>query len=308
MSTTFKAGADTQTQDSRSTRQRCGWSIATSPRTTGSLQASVSVPITSRGKDVLPVLGDLSLNFNGQYEQLSDFGGLTTLGGGANWSPIDPVSFIVSYTDEEGAPSASQLNDPILTTPNVSIFDFKNNRTVLATRIEGGNPNLVSDSRQVMKLGVTVRPLPRDAKTNLQINANYTVTRIDDSTNGFPAITADIEQAFPDRIVRDAEGNLISVDARPVNYAKTEQEQVRWGFNLSRPFGQPRPGGSPFPGGGPGGGGGGGGGPGGGGGGPGGGPGASGGGGFRVAAAAAVSGARAPGRAKCRCRSTTPGN
>ncbi|WP_081916470.1 TonB-dependent receptor [Caulobacter sp. UNC358MFTsu5.1] len=294
VSTTFKAGADTQTQDSQSTRfdaltQTNRVIDRDISRTSGNLQTNVSVPIANRAKDVLPLLGDLSLNFNGEYEQLSDFGGLTTLGGGFNWTPVDPLTVIVGYTDEQGAPSASQLNDPILSTPNVSIFDFKNNRTVLATRIEGGNPNLLSDSRQVMKLGVTLRPLPREAKTNLQINANYTVTRIDDSTNNFPAITADIEQAFPDRIVRDAEGNLISVDARPVNYAKTEQEQIRWGFNLSRPFGKPRPGGPGFqfggggppPGGGGGGGGGGPDGPGGGGQGPGAGGGGGGGGGFR---------------------------
>lgn len=279
VSTTFKAGADTQTQDSRSTRQGVAVDRDLS-RTTGSLQASINVPIANRDRGVLPLLGDLSVNFNGQYEQLSDFGGLATLGGGANWSPVDPVSFTVSYINEEGAPSASQLNDPILSTPNVSIYDFNTGQTVLATRIEGGNPDLVSDSRQVLKLGVNLRPLPKDAKTNLQISANYTATKIDDSINSFPAITADIEAAFPDRIVRDAEGRLIAVDSRPVNYAKSEREEVRWGFNLSRPFGQPRAGLPGFGGpgfGGPGG-------PGGGrpsgeGGGPGGGPGASGGGG-----------------------------
>ncbi len=254
VSTTFKAGADNQTQNSRSTRFNAATGLNVSAerdisRTSGDLQASINVPIANRAKDVLPFLGDLSINFNGQYEQLSDFGGLTTLGGGANWSPINPLSFIVSYTTEEGAPSASQLNDPILSTPNVSIFDFRTNRTVLATRIEGGNPNLDADSRQVIKLGVNLRPLPRDAKTNLQINANYTATRIDNSINNFPAITADIEQAFPERILRDKEGNLVSVDARPVNYAKSEREEVRWGFNLSRPFGQPRAGAPGFPGG-----------------------------------------------------------
>ncbi len=47
VSTTFKAGADTQTQDSRST---CNGAVVDRDisRTTGSLQASVSVPITSR--------------------------------------------------------------------------------------------------------------------------------------------------------------------------------------------------------------------------------------------------------------------
>ncbi len=255
VSTTFKAGADNQTQDSRSTRE--GLVVDRDiTRTSGDLQASINIPLTSRAKDVLPFLGDLSVNFNGEYEQLSDFGGLSTLGGGANWTPVDPITFQVSYISEEGAPSASQLNDPILSTSNVSIFDFRTNRSVLATRIEGGNPNLLSDSRQVVKLGINIKPLPKDAKTNLQISANYTATRIDDSTNSFPAITPDIEQAFPGRILRDIDGNLISVDSRPVNYAKTEQQQIRWGFNLSRPFGQPRPGpGGPGFQGGPGGGG-----------------------------------------------------
>ncbi|CAN7569448.1 TonB-dependent receptor [Caulobacter sp. LjRoot300] len=280
VSTTFKVGADTQTQDSHSTRQGVVVDRDIS-RTSGNLQASLNVPIADRDRGVLPALGDLSVNFNGQYEQLSDFGGLTTLGGGANWSPISPLSFLVSYTTEDGAPSPSQLNDPILSTPNVSIYDFVTGRTVLATRIEGGNPDLVSDSRQVMKLSVNIRPLPKDAKTNLQISANYTATRIDDSINSFPAVTADIEHAFPDRIVRDDSGRLISVDSRPVNYAKSQQEQIRWGFNLSRPFGEPRAGVPGFQFGGgppPGGGGGGGRGPEGG---PGGGPGAGGGGGFR---------------------------
>jgi hypothetical protein len=255
VSTTFKAGADSQNQDSRSVREN----VVTDrdiTRTSGDLQASINVPLTSRAKDVLPLLGDLSLNFNGEYEQLSDFGGLSTLGGGVNWTPIDPISFQVGYISEEGAPSASQLNDPILTTTNVSIYDFDTGRTVLATRIEGGNPDLLSDSRQVVKLGINIKPLPKDAKTSLQISVNYTATRIDDAINSFPAITPDIEKAFPKRIVRDLDGNLISVDSRPVNYAKTQQQQIRWGFNLSRPFGQPRPGlpGAPSGPGGPGGG------------------------------------------------------
>jgi hypothetical protein len=104
VSTTFKAGATTQSQDSQSTRG--GVSVDRDiSRTSGDLQASISVPIANRAQGVLPFLGDLSVNFNGQYEQLSDFGGLTTLGGGANWSPIVPVSFILSYSDDRALPA-----------------------------------------------------------------------------------------------------------------------------------------------------------------------------------------------------------
>jgi hypothetical protein len=257
VSTTFKAGADTQTLDSRSNRSGVAIQRDIS-RTSGNVKASLNVPIADRAKDVLPWLGDLSANLNAEYEQLSDFGGLSTLGLGANWSPVDPINVLVSFTHEHGAPSPSQLNDPVLSTQNVSIYDFTTGQTVLATRVEGGNPNLTADNRQVLKLGLTLRPTKKDANTQVTISANYTATRIDDSINGFPAITADIQAAFPDRVVRDTSGRLISVDSRPVNYAWTQKQDLRWGFNLSRSFGKPLPGpgGGPFGGGrGPGGGG-----------------------------------------------------
>ena len=252
--TTFKVGADTQTLDSRSTRGGVDAQRDIS-RTTGNVQASLTVPIADRQRGVLPMLGNLSANLNVQYEQLSDFGGLSTLGAGTNWTPFDPISFIASYTDEHGAPTASQLNDPPLTTTNVSIYDFKTSQTVLATRVDGGNSDLNADNRQVLKLGVNLKPLKKDAKTQLTFSVNYTTTKIEDSTNNFPSITADIQSAFPDRVIRDASGKLIRIDARPVNYARSEREDLRWGFNLSRPFGKPRPGfGGPFGGGGGGGG------------------------------------------------------
>ena len=52
------------------------------------------IPLTSRSKDVLPFLGTLSANFNLAEDHLSDFGTLTTLGYGANWSPIEGVRVI----------------------------------------------------------------------------------------------------------------------------------------------------------------------------------------------------------------------
>src|SRR3712207_8943148 len=39
-----------------------------------------SIPIADRRREVLAAIGDLSLNFNGEVERLSDFGTLRTLG------------------------------------------------------------------------------------------------------------------------------------------------------------------------------------------------------------------------------------
>jgi hypothetical protein len=189
---------------------------------------------------VLAGLGSLSANLNAEVEHLSDFGTLRTLGAGLNWSPIDEVSLIASVTDEDGAPSMQQLGDPVQQTPGVRVFDFVRGETVEVTSISGGNPALIADNRRVWKLGANVRPLK---KPDLSLSANYTSSRIVNAISGFPAATAEIEAAFPDRFQRDSEGRLLVIDTRPVNFARQERSELRWGFNLSLPVGpQPQPG------------------------------------------------------------------
>jgi uncharacterized membrane protein YgcG len=209
-------------------------------RTRQNAQVNLDIPIASRRRAVLTGLGNLSANLNAEVEHLSDFGTLRTLGAGLNWSPISEVSLIASVTDEDGAPSMQQLGDPVLQTPGVRVFDFVRGETVEITRIEGGNPNLVADNRRVWKLGATLRPLD---ETDLSISANYTSSRIVNAISSFPAATAEIEAAFPDRFQRDSAGRLLLVDTRPVNFARVDRSELRWGFNLSLPIGpQPQPG------------------------------------------------------------------
>lgn len=238
VSTTLKLGAETADFSSRSSRtndllvgqvtQRGMVS-----RDTVNGQVNVDVPIASRSKDVLPFLGTLSANFNLAQDHLSDFGTLTTLGYGANWSPIEGVRVIASVTDTDQAPTAQQLGNPSITTPNVRIFDYVRGTTATVTTISGGNPGLVADNNHVKKVGLTLKPWT--AKT-LSITANYVESRIDNPIAAFPSATAAIEAAFPDRFLRDGAGNLLQVDRRPINYARSERSELRWGINFSAPL------------------------------------------------------------------------
>nr|WP_295371419.1 TonB-dependent receptor [uncultured Sphingosinicella sp.] len=240
VSTTVRIGASRLGIRSETTRSDLDQTRELS-RSRGNAQVNVDVPIASRRNDVLAAIGDFSLNANAEVEHLSDFGTLRTLGGGFNWEPIPQVDIIASYTDEDGAPGVQQLGDPNLVTPNVRVFDFTRGETVDVTRIEGGNPNLLSDNRRVFKLGVTAKPL---AETDLSITANYTSTRIDNPIASFPTVTPEIEAAFPDRFVRDQTGRLTQIDSRPVNFARSDRQEVRWGVNFSKSVGpQPPPGG-----------------------------------------------------------------
>lgn len=194
---------------------------------------NIDVPIANRSRAVLQPLGDLSVNFNVAAHQLSDFGTLTRIGYGLNWAPIEQVRALVSWTDKHDAPTVQQLGNPTVVTPGRRVFDYVTGETVDVTRISGGNPNLAADTRHIFEAEVNIKPL---SKADLSLIATYTAKRTDNEIANLPAPTAAIEAAFPDRFVRDAMGDLVSIDARPVNFAEESEKSFRWGFNFTAPL------------------------------------------------------------------------
>ncbi|CAM2923886.1 TonB-dependent receptor [Brevundimonas diminuta] len=243
LTSTFKVGFDSQSLDSETLRfseeqQASVFSERSLSRDRTSASGNFNLPIASRDREVLGALGDLSANLNLAYEDLSDFGGLSAYTVGLNWSPWEPVNFTASWADEQKAPSMSQLNDPTISTPNVPVYDFATGQSVNIVRIEGGNPNLSEETKRVLKFGVNLTPLK---DKDLRFTANYTRTETEGSIASFPTITPELEAALPERFTRDLDGNLLSIDARPLNFQKAEQQEIRWGLNFSTAFGKPDP-------------------------------------------------------------------
>lgn len=228
ITTSFRAGASTTSFSSRAFRAG-----VTQPgdvsRDLANAQANIDLPILRNSS----LLGTLSLNGNAQFEQLSDFGTLVTTGYGANWTPLTGVRLIASVTDEENAPSPTQLGAPVVSTPNARVFDFTRGQTATVTTITGGNPLLGASDRHVERVGLTLKPW--DA-TDLTLTANYTSTTVEDPVRSFPAALPALEAAFPQRFLRDADGNLLSIDTRPVNFGQSERKELRWGINFSKPI------------------------------------------------------------------------
>ncbi|HLZ85292.1 MAG TPA: TonB-dependent receptor [Caulobacteraceae bacterium] len=235
-----KAG-DTQTWQGSTSTRFGQFRSAHLTRNDANAQLNLDLPLASRRHRVLPFLGELSLNANGAVDQLSDYGLLETLGYGVNWTPVPGYTLIVSRTRDHAAPSTAQLGGPTVFTPGVPLFDYATGRTVDVTQISGGAPGLTADSRNVLKIGLTLKPLPTQ---DLTITANYIESDIDNPVATFPAADAALEAAFPARFIRDAEGDLVEEDIRPVNFARSERSEIRWGINYSRPLGKqppPRP-------------------------------------------------------------------
>uniref|UniRef100_UPI0035C99CFF TonB-dependent receptor n=1 Tax=uncultured Sphingomonas sp. TaxID=158754 RepID=UPI0035C99CFF len=195
-------------------------------------QLNVDVPLTSRAKNVLGAIGTLSVNGNVAVNHYSDFGTLTTIGYGLNWSPIVALRIIASATDQDNAPSAAQLGNPQIITPSVNVFDYVRGENALVTTISGGNPNLIASSTHTKKISFNLKPW---SSKDLSLSANYIDSRTDNPIASFPSASAAIEAAFPQRFTR-IDGVLKSIDTRPVNFAESSRSELRWGINFSMPL------------------------------------------------------------------------
>lgn len=235
---TLRGGFDARTFVSQSVRNSVMRS-ARFGRDEANVRASLDIPLADKARGVASALGELSVNFNLGYRELDDFAGLTAYGFGLNWSPVKSLSLLASITTEEQAPSIQQLGEPLLVTPGVPVFDFRNQISVIIDRISGGNPGLRAEERRDVKIGLNYQisqtPL-------LSLSSNFFRNRSSGTVASFPALTPEIERAFPERFLRDASGRLLSIDTRPINYDATRSDILRTGFNLFRPFkAPPRP-------------------------------------------------------------------
>jgi hypothetical protein len=200
-------------------------------RTTATGAVNLDIPVAHRGK-ALGALGNLALNANAQVDQLSDFGTLTRIGAGANWSPIARVSLIAAWDSEEDAPSVRQLGDPFVQTPGTRIFDFTNGVVRRAAVVTGGNPDLRPDRKNSVKLGANWQPLDT---VNLRLRADYAHVTADRPISDI-TVSPELEAAFPERFVRDAAGTLLSVDLRPVNFDRARRDTLAVGLDFTKPL------------------------------------------------------------------------
>jgi len=231
ISTTFRIGASFSGFGSNSVRGGMAQSGRVS-RDIADAQISIDVPITSRRRAFLEAFGNLSLNGNYAFRRLSDFGDLRTLGYGLTWVPIPAAQIVGSVTKDDVAPTAQQLGNPVLVTPGVRVYDFVNGTTALVTLIGGGNGALLASDKTTYKLGLNLTPFA----ANITLTADYLKSETRGTISNLPAASLASQLAFPDRYVRDLSGTLVSVDNRSVNFARSEQSQLRTGINFSMPL------------------------------------------------------------------------
>ena len=196
----------------------------------------LSVPISRPGEGELLSLGNLNLDLTTSVQTMTNSRLQKRYGADLTWGPIRTVQFRGSLGRAETAPSLGQLDDPLVTTIN-RIFDYAREEIAEPVWITGGNPALRRGRRQNLALEAMVRPLGDQTVT---LNLAYRQDEAKGGVAAFPELTPVIEAAFPERVTRDAEGRLVSVDARPINIARATDAELSSSIALRYP-GKPSP-------------------------------------------------------------------
>lgn len=210
---------------------------ATLVRDRTAFQASLDIPISGSPKRP-SAIGRLAANANITVQKLSDFGTLKTFGYGLYWSPVRPINLRLSLNDEERAPAIEQLGAVRIETPNLRSFDFMQGKPIIVTQISGGNRLLRVEDHHTISFSAYAKPLEN---TDFGLSLDYVKTRVDNPIIAFPIATGGIEAAFPERFSRDADGQLLRIDARPLNFKRSDQSRLRSGISFSRPLGKGPP-------------------------------------------------------------------
>ncbi len=234
LTATFYARASWRGLKSDDTRTNLSADLDRRALSTG---ANLVVPITSRRNGFADALGSFTLNLQAGVDDVSDFGVLGDYSAGLTWPPFDNLDLSATYIYREVAPGLGSLGSPEVTTFNVPFFDFTLGETALVTVISGGNPDLLAETQTDWKFAANWN-LP--FWENTRFSVEYIRNRSSDVTSSFPTIRPDIESAFPDRVFRDPNGRLSSIDVREVTFAETRADRLQINLFTRGRFGQPR--------------------------------------------------------------------
>ncbi len=194
-------------------------------------QVALNIPVFGRDKGRAGLIGDLRLDLLAGAQKLSGGGLQKRYAAGFTWSPVQLLQLRGMLENAEAAPSADQLDAPIVTTVN-RIYDYVRQEAVDAVWITGGNPGLGRGRRQNRTISAMLRPFKSQ---DLSLNLGYSDQVAKSGVAGFPQLTPAIEAAFPERVIRDAAGRLVSIDARAINLARETSAELRSGFTMSLP-------------------------------------------------------------------------
>lgn len=183
---------------------------------------SLGVPVSSSTSDRFSALGDLSIDVAGGASAASGTSMQKSFDLGMNWTPVPILQLHASAGFAQLIPSADQLGGPYVEDIR-RIYDYRRQELAEPRWITGGNPDLGRGRLRTYSLRASLRPF---ADPQITLTSEYQRQVSTGGAGLFPVLTPAVERAFPERIVRDAAGRLMSVDARPIRIARDLNERL----------------------------------------------------------------------------------
>ncbi len=191
-------------------------------------QLSLAIPVTSRDTPFLGAVGNISADLVGGLDIASDEQRRSRYTAGLNWSPVAALDLRASLSFSEMVLPAELLNAP-RTETTMRLYDYRRQETAALVWILGGNPDLRSGSQRMLSLRATLRPFGSQLAT---FTTDYQRQVGRGGIAPFPQLAPTTERIFTDRIVRDADGRLVSIDARPISIERDLTSQLSSSITL----------------------------------------------------------------------------
>ncbi|WP_294255035.1 hypothetical protein [uncultured Sphingomonas sp.] len=200
-------------------------------RRTWSWRTNVSAPLVRRGDGPLGFLGDVSGSASMGYAHTSRLRSAPSYDASLNWALLPSLTLGFGTVRATTFPGASQLYAPLVRQSGVLLFDPVTNTTVAPIRLLGGNAGL----QRQLDTSSTIRAnfQKRIGTARASAGVNYSRQRTGDPVISVNGPGTALEEAFPERFVRDATGNLLTVDMRPLNGVRRERKSLLSDLHLS---------------------------------------------------------------------------
>lgn len=201
-------------------------------RQNGNARISLHLPINRNDISLLPIGGNLSLDFNASISRSTGSGGQRQWTISSQYEPWSWLQISLSRDEASSAPDFTQLDGQIDRQIN-RIFDYYRQEMVDVVWITGGDPDLRRGTRQGTNLRAMIRPF---GSRGPSLNVNYRHSQSRHMVMGLPELTPAVEEAFPEKFTRDSEGQLISVDARSINMDRESSSDLGSGITMRWPM------------------------------------------------------------------------
>jgi len=194
-------------------------------------RAAFAIPLTKASMAQGGLIGDFLISV-GAGVRHTGAGDGDDLNAGLAWTPRKGLRVNGDWSvSTAGLSDLQRLESRYFGVP-VVVFDLRAGEAVTVVPIRGGNPDLRQPRSERFGLNAFVGPFTRWGVSG---NIGFEHAETTDLVGILPALTQDVEAAFPDRFLRDAEGRLTNVDYRPLNLASTLTRVLTTGLNFSLP-------------------------------------------------------------------------